>query len=149
MAAIALRNSPSWNGDLQLKRHRKREKLRQQLGKSHAPGERRRRKRARWRDSRAETESPTLLPTNASFLVRIRADPKTVQTLPRHSDVKLTLQCYTHSVGEDRMAAAGAKLGTIFSHAADRKRTESGLSDRQFEFKSFTIIAARNRSGSR
>ena len=31
----------------------------------------------------------------ASFLVRIRTDPKTVQTLLRHSDVKLTLQCYT------------------------------------------------------
>ncbi|MGA2233979.1 MAG: site-specific integrase [Terriglobales bacterium] len=34
----------------------------------------------------------------ASFLVRIKTDPKTVQTLLRHSDVKLTLQCYTHSV---------------------------------------------------
>ena len=56
----------------------------------------------------------------ASFLVRIRTDPKTVQTLLRHSDVKLTLQCYTHSVSEDRMAAAGAMLTAIFSHAADR-----------------------------
>jgi hypothetical protein len=54
------------------------------------------------------------------FLVRIRTDPKTVQTLLRHSDVKLTLQCYTHSVSEDRMAAAGAMLTAIFSHAADR-----------------------------
>jgi integrase len=43
------------------------------------------------------------------FLVRIRTDPKTVQTLLRHSDVKLTLQCYTHSVS-DGMAAAGAML---------------------------------------
>ena len=56
----------------------------------------------------------------ASFLVRIRTDPKTVQTLLRHSDVKLTLQCYAHSVSEDRMAAAGAMLTAIFSHAADR-----------------------------
>jgi integrase len=56
----------------------------------------------------------------ASFLVRIRTDPKTVQTLLHHSDVKLTLQCYTHSVSEDRMAAAGAMLTAIFSHAADR-----------------------------
>jgi integrase len=55
----------------------------------------------------------------ASFLVRIRTDPKTVQTLLRHSDVKLTLQCYTHSVSEGRMAA-GAMLSAIFSHAADR-----------------------------
>lgn len=56
----------------------------------------------------------------ASFLVRINTDPKTVQTLLRHSDVKLTLQCYTHSVSEDRMAAARAMLVAIFSHAADR-----------------------------
>ena len=55
----------------------------------------------------------------ASFLVRTRTDPKTVQTLLRHSDVKLTLQCYTHSVSEDRMAATGAMLTAIFSHAAD------------------------------
>jgi hypothetical protein len=32
----------------------------------------------------------------------------------------LTLQCYTHSVSEDRMAAAGAMLTAIFRHAADR-----------------------------
>jgi integrase len=56
----------------------------------------------------------------ASFLVRFRTDPKTVQTLLGDSDVKLTLQCYTHSVSEDRMAAAVAMLTAIFSHAADR-----------------------------
>jgi hypothetical protein len=39
----------------------------------------------------------------ASFLIRIRTDPKTVQTLLRHSDVKLTLQVYTHAVSRDRM----------------------------------------------
>jgi integrase len=54
------------------------------------------------------------------FLVRIGTDPKTVQTLLRHSDVKLTLQCYTYSMSEDRMAAAGAMLTAIFSHAAHR-----------------------------
>ena len=59
----------------------------------------------------------------ASFLVRVKTDPKTVQTLLRHSDVKLTLQCYTHSVSEDRMAAAGAMLVAILSHATD----QSGL----------------------
>jgi hypothetical protein len=50
----------------------------------------------------------------------MRTDPKTVQTLLRHSDVKLTLQCYTHSVSEDRMAAATAMLTPIVSHASDR-----------------------------
>jgi integrase len=59
----------------------------------------------------------------ASFLVRIRTDPKTVQTLLRHSDVKLTLQFYSHAVSQDRMAAAGEMLMAILSHAAD----QSGL----------------------
>ncbi len=56
----------------------------------------------------------------ASFLIRIRTDPKTVQTLLRHSDVKLTLQFYTHAVSRDRMAAERAMLIAILSHAADR-----------------------------
>jgi integrase len=63
----------------------------------------------------------------ASFLIRIRTDPKTVQTLLRHSDVRLTLQFYTHAVSQDRMAAAGEMLAAILSHAADKsgpKRTE-------------------------
>jgi site-specific recombinase XerD len=52
--------------------------------------------------------------------VRMRTDPKTVQTLLRHSDVKLTLQFYSHAVSQDRMAAAGEMLTAILSH-------ESGL----------------------
>lgn len=59
----------------------------------------------------------------ASFLVRIRTDPKTVQTLLRHSDIKLTLQFYSHAVSQDRMAAAGEMLIAILSHATD----QSGL----------------------
>lgn len=59
----------------------------------------------------------------ASFLIRIRTDPKTVQTLLRHSDVKLTLQFYTHAVSRDRMAAAGKILTAILSHATE----QSGL----------------------
>ncbi len=55
----------------------------------------------------------------ASFLVRIRTDPKTVQTLLRHSDVKFTLQYYTHSVSQDRMVAAGAMLLAILCHAVE------------------------------
>ena len=56
----------------------------------------------------------------ASFLIRIRTDRKTVQTLLRHSDVKLTLQFYTHAVSRDRMAAAGKMLTAILSHAGDQ-----------------------------
>jgi integrase len=59
----------------------------------------------------------------ASFLIRIKTDPKTVQTLLRHSDVRLTLQFYSHAVSDDRMAAAGAMLGAILSH----KTGQSGL----------------------
>jgi integrase len=57
----------------------------------------------------------------ASFLIRIRTDPKTVQTLLRHSDVKLTLQFYTHAVSRDRMAAAGKMLAAILSQAANQR----------------------------
>jgi integrase len=49
----------------------------------------------------------------ASFLVRSKTDPKTVQALLRHSDVKTTLQLYAHSVSEDRMAAQGTMLQAI------------------------------------
>jgi len=49
----------------------------------------------------------------ASFLVRSRTDPKTVQALLRHSDVKTTLQLYAHSVSEDRMTAQGTMLQAI------------------------------------
>jgi integrase len=55
-----------------------------------------------------------------SFLVRIKTDPKTVQTLLRHSQVRFTLQFYTHSISDDRMAATGAMLVAILGHAADR-----------------------------
>jgi integrase len=42
--------------------------------------------------------------------VRSKTDPKTVQALLRHSDVKTTLQLYAHSVSEDRLAAQGQML---------------------------------------
>ena len=49
---------------------------------------------------------------------------ETVQALLRHSDVKTTLQLYSHSVTEDRMAAQGAMLEAILGSGTD----ESGLS---------------------
>jgi len=68
----------------------------------------------------------------ASYLVRSKTDPKTVQALLRHSDVKTTLQLYSHSVSEDRMAAQGAMLQAILGSTAD----ESGPSaDWQLCFK--------------
>ena len=60
----------------------------------------------------------------ASYLVRSKTDPKTVQALLRHSDVKTTLQLYSHSVSEDRMLAQGSVLQAILGRGSD----ESGLS---------------------
>jgi integrase len=59
----------------------------------------------------------------ASFLVRSKTDPKTVQALLRHSDVKTTLQLYAHSVSEDRMTAQGTMLQAILGTGT----AESGL----------------------
>ena len=53
----------------------------------------------------------------ASFLVRTKTDPKTVQALLRHSDVKTTLQLYAHSVSEDKMAAQAQVLEAILQRA--------------------------------
>ena len=71
----------------------------------------------------------------ASFLIRIRTDPKTVQTLLRHSDVKLTLQFYTHAVSRDSMAATGKMLTAVLSHDGD----ESGLKKNRPSPKFFAI----------
>jgi integrase len=51
----------------------------------------------------------------ASFLVQAGRDPKTVQALLRHADVKTTLQIYAHSRNEDRMAAQGDMLVAFFA----------------------------------
>ena len=55
----------------------------------------------------------------ASFLVRTKTDPKTVQALLRHSDVKTTLQLYAHSISEDRMAAQGQMLEDILQSSSE------------------------------
>jgi integrase len=55
----------------------------------------------------------------ASFLVRSKTDPKTVQALLRHSDVKTTLQLYAHSVSEDRMSAQGEMLEAILQSSSE------------------------------
>jgi len=50
-----------------------------------------------------------------------------MQTLLRQSDVRLTLQFYTHAISDDRMSATGAMLGAILNPCRAQKRTESGL----------------------
>jgi integrase len=58
----------------------------------------------------------------ASFLVRTKTDPKTVQTLLRHANVKTTPQLYAHSVSEDRMAAQGLTLAAFLQPPTRRFR---------------------------
>jgi hypothetical protein len=53
------------------------------------------------------------------LVVRSKTDPKTVQALLRHSDVKTTLQLYAHSVSEDRMAAQGEMLEAILQSSSE------------------------------
>lgn len=62
----------------------------------------------------------------ASFLVRSKTDPKTVQALLRHSDVKTTLQLYAHSISEDRLAAQGQILDAILQ-SGDTESENYGL----------------------
>lgn len=49
----------------------------------------------------------------ASFLVRAQTDPKTVQALLRHANVRTTLQLYAHSDLADRLNAPGEALAAI------------------------------------
>jgi integrase len=51
----------------------------------------------------------------ATFLVQAGRDPKTVQALLRHADVKTTLQIYAHSRSADRMAAQEDMLSAFFA----------------------------------
>jgi len=54
----------------------------------------------------------------ASFLVRTKTDPKTVQNLLRHANVKTTLQLYAHSMTEDRLTAQGQALAAFLQPPA-------------------------------
>ena len=50
----------------------------------------------------------------ATFLVATGKDPKTVQSLLRHSDVTTTLNIYSHAVNAKRMTAQGDLLMAFF-----------------------------------
>lgn len=53
----------------------------------------------------------------ASFLVSQGTDPKTVQGLLRHADVKTTLGIYAHSHNEARMIAQGDMMTAFFAQS--------------------------------
>jgi integrase len=56
----------------------------------------------------------TLRHSLATFLVATGKDPKTVQSLLRHSDVTTTLNIYSHAVNAERMTAQGDLLAAFF-----------------------------------
>jgi integrase len=60
----------------------------------------------------------TLRHSLATFLVNAKTDPKTVQSMLRHSDIATTLGIYAHSNSDSKMAAQGVLLDAFF---AERK----------------------------
>lgn len=73
----------------------------------------------RWEGEKVRFGFHNLRHSLASFLVRSKTDPKTVQALLLDSDVKTTLQLYAHSVSEDRMAAQGEMLEAILQTSTE------------------------------
>ena len=55
----------------------------------------------------------TLRHSLASFPVRTKTVPKSVQALLRYSDAKTALQLYAHSIGAGLIAAQGEMLEAI------------------------------------
>lgn len=52
----------------------------------------------------------------ASFLVNIKTDVKTVQSLLRHAHSKTTLDVYSHAMDASKLAAQGEVLNAMFQH---------------------------------
>jgi integrase len=48
------------------------------------------------------------------FLVNIKTDVKTVQSLLRHANSRTTLDIYTHAMEDTKRAAQGEMLAAIF-----------------------------------
>jgi site-specific recombinase XerD len=53
-------------------------------------------------------------------LERAGISPKLAQTLARHSDIRLTLQVYTHVGIDDQRAAIGALVAPAIDRRAER-----------------------------
>jgi len=60
----------------------------------------------------------------ASYLVKVGTDPKTVQCMLRHADVKTTLALYAHSVPEDRLTAQGQFLQEMLKGAEQSRSAD-------------------------
>ena len=105
MAIIALRNSPSGNCHLWLKPRQKRERPGHKLGKSHAPRERRRRKPARRRESKA-----TLAGMTQANLLGIAEGRMTSSTQllhnALHSDFASSSRAWRDQTGSPRLTSS-------------------------------------------
>jgi integrase len=81
-----------------------------------------------YRDSRGEVVTKfgwhNLRHSLSSFLVSSGTDPKTVQSLLRHSNIKTTLDVYAHANSDNKMAAQGEYLEALAA-ARDKKTAES------------------------
>jgi integrase len=53
--------------------------------------------------------------TLASVLVKMKVDPKLVQEMLRHQNLKTTLEIYAKAVTEDKLEAQGMFLELLFS----------------------------------
>jgi integrase len=60
----------------------------------------------------------------SSFLVAAGTDPKTVQSLLRHANIKTTMDIYAHANSDNKMAAQGEYLGALAA-ARNKKALES------------------------
>src|SRR5437899_4648713 len=58
---------------------------------------------------------------NRSRVIRIKTDPKTVQSLLRHSDVKVTLQLYSHSASDGSHGSGRSTAGCDSRHSAHER----------------------------
>ncbi len=65
----------------------------------------------------------------ASQLVRMKVDPKIVQEMLRHSDVRTTLQLYAQSHNDDKLEAQGEFLKAVLRDKAQLLQSELGKAE--------------------
>jgi len=66
----------------------------------------------KYKDSRGKfADFNALRHTFITNLVRAKVDPKTAQTLARHSDIRLTMEVYTHINQQEKSAAINSLPG--------------------------------------
>jgi integrase len=72
----------------------------------------------------------------ASSLVKLKCDPKTVQGILRHEDVRTTLQLYAQSDQESRLEAQGKFLALLLgdkAHCSRRRSSDASWAESRAE----------------